>query len=274
MFLRGKLNKLGKLKSFPIASISIVAAFLCLITIGILFAGKTNKAISPNELKRVIFTTNGKITAQWLARELAIKKGADLFALDISSMKTRLENLQQNRRVSIEKNSPDTLSIKNEERSPILKIAAKVNGAKKLFLIDGTDGEIFSPICYSDGDIAALLPSTMSLKQSGGKIFPFLPLKGASTVKDFISTLHNDFPEIFSMVNFVSLKNFDSRPGAVWATIELHLKNGIVVVFGTRQFGMQLMRLNYLMNEKCAGSLHRIKKINVSSPDDGVLEYK
>jgi cell division septal protein FtsQ len=257
-------------------SIAVAAAVvLCAAVAGIISSKKSVGEITPaNELKKVVFSTNGKITSGWLARELAIKKGADLFALDISAMQSHLENFPQIRRVSIEKCFPDVLSIRLDERSPILKIVANVNGTKKLFLIDGTDGEIFSPICYNKHDIAAMLPANIALKGSGDKIFQFLPLSGAPIVKDFISILRNDFPEIFDAVKFINLRKYDSRPGAVWATIELHLKNGIVVVFGTQQFDVQLMRLNYLLNEKCANSIHRIKKINVSSPDDGVLEYK
>ncbi|MDR2737624.1 MAG: FtsQ-type POTRA domain-containing protein [Puniceicoccales bacterium] len=262
----------GKLKSFLVVLVAVVV--LSLAVAGLLSTKKSGKNVSTNELRRVTFSTNGKITAQWLARELAIKKGVDLFSLDISSMKTRLENLQQIRRISIEKCYPDTLSIRLDERSPILKVAVKMNGTRKLFLVDGTDGKIFSPICYDKQVLSNILPANITLKQSDDKIFQFLPLKGAPAIKEFISTLQNDFPEVFAMVKFVNLKDYDSRPGAIWATIELHLKNGIIVVFGTRQFGVQLLRLNYLLNEKCADSLHRIKKINVSSPDDGVLEYK
>jgi cell division septal protein FtsQ len=76
------------------------------------------------------------------------------------------------------------------------------------------------------------------------------------------------------MIKFIDLRNYDSRPGAVWSTIDLHMKNGIVVILGPQNFELQLMRLDYLWHEKCADTLYRVKRINISTVDDATIEYR
>ncbi|MDR1891063.1 MAG: FtsQ-type POTRA domain-containing protein [Puniceicoccales bacterium] len=258
----------------------LVFASIALVITGAVFFKKSNMRLShasippTNELKKVTFNTNGKITSAWLARELRIKRDADLFSLDISSMKERLEIISQIRSVFIEKRYPDTLFIKVNECLPILKFVANVDGEKKLFLVDGEDGRIFSPVCYGREDISDILSVNLILKTSKTKKFQFLPQAGMSTVKELILTLKDEFPNIFQLIKFLDLRNYDNRSGAIWSTIGLHLKNEIIVVLGSQNFRLQLMKLDYLLNEKCKNNLHRIRKITLSSSDDAVLEYK
>ncbi|MDR2603349.1 MAG: FtsQ-type POTRA domain-containing protein [Puniceicoccales bacterium] len=266
---------MGKWKTFLL--VIFVSFGIALVVTGIVFCKKSNTFYPSsiplaNELKRVIFETNGKITSAWLAHELHIRKGTDLFSLDISSMRERLGTISQIRNVFIEKRYPDTLYIKINECVPILKLVANVDGEKKLFLVDEEDGRIFSPICYGREDVLNLLPVNLILRTKDK--LQFLPQEGMSTVRELIATLKDEFLDIFQSIKFLDLRNYDHRLGAIWSTIGLHLKNEIVVVLKPQDFHIQLMKLDYLINEKCQYNLHRIKKITISSPDNAILEYK
>ncbi|MDR1528076.1 MAG: FtsQ-type POTRA domain-containing protein [Puniceicoccales bacterium] len=268
---------MGKWKTFLL--VVLVLFGVALVGAGVVFCKKSNMIHPPsippaNELKRIIFKTNGKITAPWLAHELHIGKGTDLFSLDISSMRERLEAISQIRNVFIEKRYPDTLYIKTNECVPILKLLANVGGEKKLLLVDGEDGRIFLPICYGREDILDLLPVNLILRAKKTNRLQFLSQVGISTVREFITILKGEFPDIFQSIKFLDLRNYDHRAGAVWSTIELHLKNEIAVALKPQNFHLQLMKLDFLMNEKCKHNLHRIKKITISSDDDAILEYK
>ncbi|MDR0742125.1 MAG: FtsQ-type POTRA domain-containing protein [Puniceicoccales bacterium] len=264
---------MGKWKTFLL--VVFVPLGVALVVAGVVFCKKSN-IIHPstNELKKVIFKTNGKIISPWLAHELHIRKGTDLFSLNISSMRERLETIPQIRDVFIEKRYPDALYVKINECVPMLKLVANVGGKKKLLLVDEEDGRIFPPICYGPEDILDLLPVNLTLKTKKTSKLQFLPQVGISTVKEFITTLKGEFPDIFQSIKFLDLRNYDCRPGAVWSTIELHLKNEIVVVLKPQDFHLQLMKLDYLINEKCKHNLNRIKKITISSSDNAILEYK
>ncbi|MDR2432398.1 MAG: FtsQ-type POTRA domain-containing protein [Puniceicoccales bacterium] len=265
---------MGKWKTFLL--MVLVSFCIVLVVAGVVFCKKSNTFHCPsisssNELKRVVFETNGKITSQWLTHELHIRKGTDLFSLDISSMRKQLETISQIRNILIEKRYPDTLYIKINECVPMLKLVANVGGEKKLFLVDEEDGRIFSPICYGREDVLDLLPVNLILKTNK---LQFLPQEGISTVRELISILKGEFLDIFQSIKFLDLRNYDHRSGAIWSTIGLHLKNEIVVVLKPQDFHLQLMKLDYLINEKCQYNLHRIKKITISSPDNAILEYK
>ncbi|MDR0693477.1 MAG: FtsQ-type POTRA domain-containing protein [Puniceicoccales bacterium] len=265
---------MGKWKTFLL--VVFVSLGIALVVTGIVFYKKSNTLYpssipSANELKRVIFKTNGKITSPWLAHELHIRKGTDLFSLDISSMRERLETISQIRNVLIEKRYPDTLYVKINECVPMLKLVANIGGEKKLLLVGEEDGRIFSPICYGREDVLDLLPVNLVLKTDK---LQFLPQEGISTVRELITILKGEFLDIFQSIKFLDLRNYDHRPGAIWSTMGLHLKNGIVVVLKPQDFHLQLMKLDYLINEKCQHNLHRVKKITISSPDNAILEYK
>ncbi|MDR2603724.1 MAG: FtsQ-type POTRA domain-containing protein [Puniceicoccales bacterium] len=266
---------MDKRKTFLLAV--FVPLGVALVVAGAVVCKKSNifhssSVPSANELRRVIFKTNGKITPAWLAHELHIRKGTDLFSLDISSLRERLETISQIRNVFIEKRYPDALYVKINECVPMLKLIANIGGEKKLLLVDKEDGRIFSPICYGREDVLDLLPVNLTLKTKNN--LQFLPQAGMSIVGELIGTLKDEFPDIFSSIKFLDLRNYDHRPDAIWSTVELHLKNGIVVVLKPQNFHLQLMKLDYLINEKCKHNLHRIKKITISSSDNAILEYK
>jgi cell division septal protein FtsQ len=251
-----------------------VATLLMLILGGLLLK-KSKLELSPiNEIKKITFSTDGKITAKWLKQTLHMKAGTNLLSLDLVPLGKHLESVGQIKKVFMEKRYPDTLFIGMEERVPILKIVVRTGEEKKLFLIDGVDGVVFSPICYEKSDIIGLLPANVSLKINGKKRLSFVPLEGMRTVKELVTILRDEFPELFRTIKFLDLGNYDSRAGAIWSTVKLHLKNGIVVILRPQNFAVQLLRLDYLLNEKCAHNLHRIKEINISSPENAIIEYK
>ncbi|MDR1433126.1 MAG: FtsQ-type POTRA domain-containing protein [Puniceicoccales bacterium] len=267
------MNLNGKLKG--IFTLLLVLAALWATGATVFFLKNSGVRFSTmNELKNISFRTSGKITEEWVISTLGIEKGVDLFALDIADMEKRLMAFPQIRRVFMEKRYPDTFFIGIDERVPLLKIAAKVNGEKQFLLVDELDGKIFQPLCYGRDDFSGILAANLELKLSDAKKMAFFPVPGIGAVKKLVDALRNDFRDIFNLVTVVDLRNYDGRLEAAWATIELHLRNGIYVVLGLKNFDVQLLRLDYLMNDKCRNDMHRIRSINISSPNDVVIGYK
>jgi cell division septal protein FtsQ len=267
------MNFSGKLRKV----LSPLLAFFAFALVGtvVFFLKNSGTQFSTmNKLENISFNTNGKITEKWVIDALGIKNGIDLFALDIAAMKKYLESIPQIKRVFIEKRYPNSLLIKIDERLPILKIAVKMDGKKQLFLIDELEGTVFPPLCYTRDDISKILAANLELKLDGVEKATFCPIPGVGAVKNLVDTLKNNFRDIFDLVRVIDLRNYDSRPGAVWSNMELLLNNGMIVVLAPKNFEAQLLRLDYLMNEKCKDDLHRIGSINISSPNDVVIGYK
>ncbi|MDR1595418.1 MAG: FtsQ-type POTRA domain-containing protein [Puniceicoccales bacterium] len=256
-------------------SLLFAAVATVLTGVGIFISWKNGVQIEPrNVLKKITLLTDGKITSKWLEETLAIEMGADLFSIDIENIVKKLEKLPQIKKVFTEKRYPNSLIIGIEERTAVVKIMLSDGGERRLFLVDSSDGTIFSPICYGANDLADILPAIFEVKASGTEKFKYFPLRGTPAIVELIDTMKSDFVDIFRMVKFIDLRNYDSRPGAIWSTIELHLKNGIVVVFCPQNFELQLFRLDYVLNKKCADLLPKIKKINLSLINDVVVEYR
>ena len=244
-------------KILTLLVITIVLGYSFFLVKNFKFEKSSNRDF--NELKKVQFSTNGTITSKWLANNLELKKGLDLFDLDILELRTKLENVQQIKEVSIEKIFPDTLLIKIEERVPILKFLVIKNGQKKLLFVE---------------DLSHILSANLLLKQNSSSVGRFIPISGINKINGLINVLINDFPEIFSKVKCLDLRDYDSRDDAQWSRIKLELDNGIIAVLGNENFSNQLMHLEFLIEEKCKNNLHNIKKIDVTSLKDAIVEYK
>lgn len=229
---------------------------------------------SRNELKKILFSTNGRITSDWLVHSLSIKKHVDLFKLNIVDIQKKLEQVPQIRRACIEKRYPDTLFIKIEERQPILKVLASSDGKQELFLIDRLDGHLFRPVCFDISEYDTIMPVDVTLKKSGMSKFPFLPIKGINLIGDLLTVLREEYPDILKNIKYIDLRNYDSRQGAVWSRIVLRMKNGMSIVMSPHESNMQLLRIEFLLKEKFANNLSRIKKIDVSAVNDVLVEYK
>ena len=259
-------------KILTLLVITIVLGYSFFLVKNFKFEKSSNRDF--NELKKVQFSTNGTITSKWLANNLELKKGLDLFDLDILELRTKLENVQQIKEVSIEKIFPDTLLIKIEERVPLLKFLVIKNGQKKLLFVDKNDGEIFEPVQLERYDLSHILSANLLLKQNSSSVGRFIPISGINKINGLVNVLINDFPEIFSKVKCLDLRDYDSRNDAQWSRIKLELDNGIIAVLGNENFSNQLMHLEFLIEEKCKNNLHNIKKIDVTSLKDAIVEYK
>ena len=157
---------------------------------------------------------------------------------------------------------------------PILKFLVIKNGQKKLLFVDKNDGEIFEPVQLERYDLSHILSANLLLKQNSSSVGRFIPISGINKINGLINVLINDFPEIFSKVKCLDLRDYDSRDDAQWSRIKLELDNGIIAVLGNENFSNQLMHLEFLIEEKCKNNLHNIKKIDVTSLKDAIVEYK
>ena len=259
-------------KILTLLVITIVLGYSFFLVKNFKFEKSSNRDF--NELKKVQFSTNGTITSKWLANNLELKKGLDLFDLDILELRTKLENVQQIKEVSIEKIFPDTLLIKIEERVPLLKFFVMIDGQKKLLFVDKNDGEIFESAQWERYDLKHILSTNLLLKQNPSSGERFIPINGINKISRLVDVLISDFPGIFSKIKCLDLRDYDSRDDAQWSRIKLELDNGIIAVLGNENFSNQLMHLEFLIEEKCKNNLHNIKKIDVTSLKDAIVEYK
>jgi hypothetical protein len=122
--------------------------------------------------------------------------------------------------------------------------------------------------------MAKLVSATVPLKPVGDGKLRFLPVEGVAAVGELISTLRSEFGDIFALLAFVDLNNYDSRSGAVWATVDLHLRGGIVVTLAPHSFYEQLLKLDFLLHTKYADGLANVRRIDLSTSKEAVVEHR
>ena len=113
-------------------SISIVL-FVFLIVILIFTLKETinwieKKLFSDNprfEIQNLIVTSSGDLSEEFIRKRLEISEGHNLFSKKISKISERLNGIPRIEKVLIERDLPNTLKIKIEERQPVARLTNK-----------------------------------------------------------------------------------------------------------------------------------------------------
>ncbi|MDR1255726.1 MAG: FtsQ-type POTRA domain-containing protein [Puniceicoccales bacterium] len=222
-------------------------------------------------LRSISFSSDGAITARWLAKALAIKKGTPLADVDIFSLKKRLLEFSQIRDVCIEKQFPDALDIRVKERHPLLKFATKGNGREELLFVDSLDGSIFRAACMPKNLILATPYTDLRVEKFSGSPLGIRGVTGIEAVAYFISAVREKYPEIHGQIRKFSLEKYDHRSGATWSRIEIFLKNGLIVAFSPQDIDAQLLHFAYLLQERNLARMS-IRKIDLARINCVIME--
>ena len=113
-------------------SISIIL-FVFLIVILIFTLKETinwieKKLFSDNprfEIQNLIVTSSGDLSEEFIRQRLEISEGHNLFSKKISKISERLNGIPRIEKVLIERDLPNTLKIRIEERQPVARLTNK-----------------------------------------------------------------------------------------------------------------------------------------------------
>lgn len=247
---------------------------------GILALYFFEKNVTPKQLPRntlplrsLRFSSDGTITGRWLAKALAIKKNVLLSEIDVFALKKRLLEFSQIRDACIEKQFPNSISIKVNERHPLLKFVIKNNGREELLFVDSQDGSIFMAACMPKSLILATPYTELKLEKSKKSPLGIRGVEGIKAVEHLIKTLRIEYPEIYGQIRKFSLKKYDHRSGATWSRMEVFLKNGQIIEFSPRDIDVQLLNLDYLMHERDLAHMN-IKKVDLAKINSVIIENR
>lgn len=227
--------------------------------------------IKTKEIKKIEFKTNGVINSKFISKFLKLKSGTSLYSVDVFEIKKNLESIKQIRHALVTRKFPDTLSITINERTPILKIAARDGEKKKIFLIDEEDGEIFESECYSNEKLKDLFFAEINLPKNKEIGQTFEPIDKIFIITNFLKIIQLKHNKLYSQITSVSLKRYDPRPGALWSRIELKTKIVKTIVFSDSNFADQLEKLDYILSDPNIIKLLPLKKIDLSNPNNVVI---
>ncbi len=241
----------------------------------VFFKNNTPKKLPSNKipLQSVKFETNGYITKKFLIKALAIKKDALFSEINIFDLKNRLLNISQIKEVYIERQFPASIFIKIKEYSPLLKFITHNGDKLELLFIDRDDGNIFRGSCLPKKTILSTPYVELNLEKSVNSKTGYKAISGIKHIEHLINLLQKEYPDIYKDINKFSLLKYDPRKGATWSRIEIYQKSGRVIIFNPNNLEIQLLNLDYMLNEQQL--LHNsIKKIDLSSIESAIIETK
>lgn len=181
---------------------------------------------------------DGVLDANWLKRTLALPRGVSLMELDLKQLRERLLADGQVSRASLTLNFPDTLEVRINERSPVVRVRAQL-GADERTLLVARDGVVFEGTGFAPAALETLpWLDGVKLTRVGAR---FAPIDGMNRVADLLAQARLNAESLLATWQVVSLARFASD-----REIEVRTKPGPTVVFNADgDFTVQLTKLDY-----------------------------
>jgi hypothetical protein len=199
-------------------------------------AGKADR------VRSLVLITDGVLDKNWLARTLSIAPDATLMGLDLNQLHARLVADGQVASAAIERNFPDKVTVRLSERSPVARLMAQSGASTPTMLLLSRDGIAFPGTGFDPGMIATL-PWIDGVRLARvGKAFG--PVDGMKAVSDLLATAKLEAEELYKTWQVISLARL-----ATDGEIEVHTRDGMKVVFGSREdYLRQIARLDLLVD--------------------------
>ena len=261
------MSKVGRRRmTFRMARIVATVVVLLIVAVGGFEIWRTFQndpqrlvATSASEpLKHIEVETNGVLSEAWVVQQLALPTEVGLMELDLYRLRTRLIDSGQVRAAVLTREFPDTLKIVLDERSPIVKVKARLNGPDVRDFMVARDGTVFSGHGYSPRTLEALpwLGGIRLMRDQDG----FLPLENMDPVADLMVTARGHAPDLFATWRVVSLERIVQD-----GEIEVQASNVPKIIFGTREgFYSQIARLDFILDEARSRARAPLKSINLA----------
>lgn len=208
-------------------------------------------------VEHIVVESDGVLSQAWVEEVLAVDPKLGLMELDLWAMRAKLEGFRQVRKADLRRKFPDTLEVHLEERSPVVRLRARLDGSEVSDYMVGRDGVIYEGLGYSLETMRSLpWLSGVKLRQEPTG---FEPLEGMDRVADLLSTARGNVPELYSTWRVVSLGHLARDGQIVVQTSEVPR-----IVFGLREdFYTQVARLDLIL-ERIRDRAEPLESIDLS----------
>lgn len=215
-------------------------------------------AAGSEPVSTILVESNGVLDRVWVEAALELPRDAGLMELDLYALRGRLLASGQVSAAVLMREFPSTLKVVLEERSPVVRLKARLNGPELSDLLVARDGTVFAGEGIAEATLGALpwLGGVRLLREGQG----FAPLTGLDRVADLLSTARGYTPQLLATWRVVSLERL-GRDG------EIVVQSSLVpeIVFGTREdFFSQLARLDLIVEQMRRQPLQPVRSINLA----------
>lgn len=210
-----------------------------------------------DRVRSLVLVTDGVLDKNWLVRTLSIPADATLMGLNLDQLRARVLGDPQVSTAAVVRNFPDRLTVRISERTPVVRMMAQSGGDAPAVLLVSRDGVAFSGTGF-DPAMVATLPWIDGVRLSrAGKAYG--PVGGMKAVSDLLATARLEADELYRTWQVISLARLDSD-----GAIEVHTRDGMKVVFGTREdYLRQIARLDLLVDSS-TDPTRPIREVNLA----------
>jgi cell division protein FtsQ len=192
-----------------------------------------------------LISDQGALDRAWLARTLALPKGATLMELDLAKLQAKVLANSQVRTAVFTKSFPDTLTVVIVERTPIARLKAQLHPGELRDYLVARDGMLFDGLGYAE-ELWATLPwldlGDAKLTRRGEG---FAPIEGMPVVADLLAKAKAEAEHLYRTFRVVSLARL-----ATDDELEVRTTEMTQVIFSTRDdFFRQLAKLDRVRDE-------------------------
>ncbi|MDR1255045.1 MAG: FtsQ-type POTRA domain-containing protein [Puniceicoccales bacterium] len=224
--------------------------------------------LCPQPLRKVIFTSDGVLSENWLNRRVSIPLGKALMRIDLEYIKTQLEACSQVASAVITRKFPDTLVIEIKELKPVAKLFVSIQGKRCIRLISA-EGKLFTPVAYTRYGIKPLpilSDVTVQLIQKG-KILKF------NRIYTLLVELMHQYPDVYATIVQISLKNFDPLLEEKWLQVDLKTSYNQHLIFNCTYVDVQMRKLKGVLYALTPQQRSQLLRIDLSLANP-VVEFR
>src|SRR5690606_15501416 len=192
-------------------------------------------------VRHVLVESDGVLDQLWVEDTLQLRRDVGLMELDLYALRAKLLEHGQVRTAVLKREFPDTLRVTLEERSPVVRLKARLDGPDVQDFLVARDGRVFLGQGHDPLTLSQLpwLGGVRLIREGTS----FQPLEGLDRVADLIATARSNVPELFPTWRVVSLERF-ARDGQ----IVVQTTRVPEIVFGLREdFYTQIARLDLIL---------------------------
>lgn len=224
-----------------------------------------------SQIEEVVFESDGVLSEAWFRRSFPFDATTPIRDFDIYALKKRLEAHGQVTRAEVGIALPSTLHIRVEERVPVLRARVRDPAGEVKILLIAADGTAYEGDGYPV-DTLRHLPGLAGAtpRWSEGQILPF---PGVNEVAALLQRARDLVPELYAEWRVVSFERFDGNANEPDALIFVKSRFVERIVFAPRSFDPQLRKLNEVVMVAREQNVGGLKKVDVSFPDQAIVEY-
>jgi len=188
-------------------------------------------------LREVVIENNGSVlTREEILKHAGLRKGQNLFGIDLKTVRANLELLPEVKRVEIRRQIPDRMSIRVRERTPVARLAAPRDMRWETYSVD------------AEGFVMNLHPKTAeSMPLITGAKVADLRVGGAVSSPELFHALELIKKcEITTLNALVEVRNIDVSRSHM---LLVETSDGMKLKIGLEFMDQNLRRLEYILND-------------------------